>query len=104
MRAQTSGRRNQPSASPVRFRAAPGVGITWCDGQMVLVRHADHRRYRLNELAARIWVLLANGAPRRIIIAQLRRQFGAPSDWLEMETARVVERLLAIGLIERRTA
>lgn len=96
--------RNARSFPPVRFRVAPGIEITWCGTQMVLVHRTDGRRYRLNGLATRIWALLANGASRRTIVARLRKEVGAPAERLEGETAHVVERLLTAGLIERRAA
>jgi Coenzyme PQQ synthesis protein D (PqqD) len=71
---------------------------------MVLLHRADHLRYSLNGFATRIWALLAKGASRRTIVARLRQEVGAPAGWLEIETAQVVERLLAAGLIERRAA
>lgn len=71
---------------------------------MVLIHRADCRRYSLNGVARRIWTLLSRGASRRTIVARLRQEVGAPGDWLEIEIARVLERLLTAGLIERRVA
>ena len=70
----------------------------------MLVNPADLRRYSLNGLGARIWALLARGASRHTIVARLRREIGAPAAWLDLETARLSERLLAAGLIEARVA
>jgi hypothetical protein len=82
----------------------PEIEVTWCGTQLVLLSRADHLCYSLNGLATRIWSLLAKGASRRTIVARLRQEVGAPADWLEFETAQVVERLLAAGLIELRAA
>ena len=86
----------------VRYRAAFGVEVTWCEGQTILIHRADRSSYRLNGLAARIWTLVGKGASPRTIVVGLRREVGAPSSLIENETARVLERLLAAGLIEPR--
>ncbi len=88
-------------SAPMRFRIAPGVGVTWCGPQAVL-EHRDSPEHSLNRFATRILALLAKGASHGTIVAVLRRELGAPAGWLHAETALVIERLLAAGLIERR--
>lgn len=83
-----------------RFRSDRNVRVTRYGSRTVLHHTVRNRYYTLNCLAGRVWNLLDRGASLHTILQLLRREYGAPFVRLEAELAAVVERLLAIGLIE----
>jgi hypothetical protein len=68
----------------------------------MVLQFGQHSYYTLQGVAPRMWGLLARGTSPRVIIAQLRREIGAPVERIEAEVAAVLARLLEAGLINRQ--
>jgi hypothetical protein len=84
-----------------RFRPLPHV---------VWARHADAtvlldadrgQYYTLNEVAGRVWELVAAGEPVVEILRLLGEEYDAPAETLEGDLAGLLDRMLEARLIER---
>lgn len=84
-----------------RFRPLPHV---------VWARHADAtvvldaelgRYYTLNEVAGRVWELVAAGEPVVEILRLLGEEYDAPVETLEGDVTGLLDRWLEAALIER---
>lgn len=96
-------RREPPRAHILsdRFRPFPHVAWVRIDDAAVLLDAERGMYYTLNEVAGRVWALLAAGEPLIEILHCLRDEFDAPDQTLQTDTAAVLERLLDAALIER---
>lgn len=84
-----------------RFRPYPHVVWVRQDDATVLLDAERGRYYTLNEVAGRVWELLAAGEPVLEVLTSLRDEFDAPATVLETDVAALLEELLVAGLIER---
>ena len=84
-----------------RFR--PLTHVVWA-------RHADAtvlldaergKYYTLNEVAGRVWELVAAGEPVVEILRILGDEYDAPAERLEADLAGLLDRLVEAGLVER---
>jgi hypothetical protein len=84
-----------------RFRPLPHV---------VWARHADAtvlldadrgKYYTLNEVAGRVWELVAAGEPVVEILRLLGEEYDAPVETLEGDVTGLLDRLLEAALVER---
>jgi hypothetical protein len=84
-----------------RFRPLPHVVWARQADATVLLDAERGLYYTLNEVAGRIWELLVAGEPVIEVLRCLGDEFEVPAETLEADTAVLLERLLAAGLIER---
>ena len=77
---------------------------------VVWARHADAtvlldaergKYYTLNEVAGRVWELVAAGEPVVEILRLLGDEYDAPAERLEADLAGLLDRLVEAGLVER---
>jgi hypothetical protein len=84
-----------------RFRPYPHVVWVRQADATVLLDAERGRYYTLNEVAGRIWELMAAGEPVLEVLTSLQDEFNAPATALEGDVAGLLEQLLVAGLIER---
>ena len=92
-----------PDLTTCRFRRADGVLITRQGDELVLLDTRSERYFTLNDAGAVAWNVLAEPATHANIVDALRREFdtsAAPDpDAVEHDVARLMEQLLAAGLV-----
>jgi hypothetical protein len=71
------------------------------EDEFVLVHMARNQIFALNRTGARLWELLDEGRSRAEAIEQLAREFDVAPELVELETKKLLERLLREGLLER---
>jgi hypothetical protein len=84
-----------------RYRPYPHVVWVRQDDATVLLDAERGRYYTLNEVAGRVWELLAAGEPVLEVLTSLRDEFDAPATALEADVAGLLEQLIVAGLVER---
>ena len=84
-----------------RFRPLPHVVWARQADATVLLDAERGRYYTLNEVAGRIWELLAAGEPVIEILGCLRDEFEVEGSVLEADVATLLASLLEARLIER---
>jgi PqqD family protein of HPr-rel-A system len=92
--------------SPVRWRGMAPHRIPdttlfrELDGETVLVNLASGEYYSLDEVGTAIWAHLRGGAEVAAIVAMLLDRYDVPAERAEQDTARLLEELVAHGLVE----
>ena len=84
-----------------RFRPLPHVVWARHADATVLLDAERGRYYTLNEVAARVWELVAAGEPVVEILRLLGEEYDAPMETLKADVAGLLDRLREAGLIER---
>jgi hypothetical protein len=94
MRISIFARATMSDVSSSRFRRAPHVLAAPQGDELVLVDTARERYYTLNEVGARVWVLLTLPISAAEIAAVIRREYEMPRDAAADPVAADVTRLL----------
>ena len=68
-------------------------------GECVLLDLRSGSYFGLNEVGTRIWKLLAGGADLATVLDALVADYEAPEDRLRADLARLVDELVACGLL-----
>src|SRR4029077_11416334 len=84
-----------------RFRPFPHVVWARHADATVLLDAERGQYYTLNEVAGRVWELVAAGEPVVEILRSLRDEYEAPAEAFEADVAALLDRLREMGLIER---
>jgi hypothetical protein len=84
-----------------RFRPLPHVVWARHADATVLLDAERGQYYTLNEVAGRVWELVAAGEPVVEILRLLGEEYDAPVETLEGDVTGLLDRLLQIELIER---
>lgn len=84
-----------------RFRPLPHVVWARHAEATVLLDAERGQYYTLNEVAGRMWELVAAGEPVVEILRILGQEYDAPAETLEGDVAGLLDRLLEVELIER---
>ena len=103
MRISIFSRASTPDASTSRFRRAPHVLATPQGDELVLFDTARERYYTLNDVGARVWVLLALPMAVAELAAVIRREYDVPRDSapdpVSVDVARLVRDLHGLGMV-----
>jgi hypothetical protein len=84
-----------------RFRPLPHVVWARHADATVLLDAEEGKYYTLNEVAGRVWELVAAGEPVVEILRLLGEEYDAPAERLEADVTGLLDRLLGATLIER---
>jgi hypothetical protein len=71
------------------------------EDEYVLVHMTRNQIFALNRTGARLWQLLTQGRTRGEALEQLSSEFDVAPELVELETEKLLERLLREGLLER---
>jgi hypothetical protein len=83
-----------------RYRRNPEVSVTEIEGEYFLVEPASNEIYYLDAITSGIWRLLETPVDRAGIFETLADAFPEePPDQLAEDSARVLDEMLAAGLI-----
>jgi hypothetical protein len=103
MRISIFARGSRPDVSISRFRRAPHVLATPQGGELVLFDTSRECYYTLNEVGARVWVLLALPMAASEIAAVIRREYEVPrdaaADPVTADVTRLLRELHAAGMV-----
>jgi hypothetical protein len=107
MRINIFSRASTPDASTSRFRRAPHVLATPQGDELVLFDTARERYYTLNDVGARVWVLLALPMAVAELAAVIRREYEVPRDSacdsapdpVSVDVTRLVRELHGLGMV-----
>ena len=91
-----------------RFRRAPHVLATPQGAELVLFDTSRERYYTLNDVGARVWVLLALPMSIAEIAVTIRREYEAPRasapDPVSADVTRLVRDLHELGMVTAEAA
>jgi len=75
--------------------------VVWCpvEGEMVLFHSETGEYYGLNEVAARVWRLIAEGASQEAMIERLLAEYEVDSETAHAEVARLIDEFAASNLV-----
>jgi hypothetical protein len=103
MRISIFSRASTPDASTSRFRRAPHVLATPQGDELVLFDTARERYYTLNDVGARVWVLLALPMAVSELAAVIRREYdvarASTPDPVSADVTRLVRELHGLGMV-----
>jgi len=85
-------------ASTVRF--APDVIVRQVGDEALALKLTTEAAYSLNETAARVALLIADGLSVNVIVERLAVEYRQPTDLVSREVHRLIEDFRAKGLIE----
>ena len=85
---------------PRRLRAPETVAFHAVDGHLVVHGLAHDALVRLDPVGRRVWEIVVDRQDVTATLADLSVEFDAPADALERDTHRMLDVLLALGLLE----
>lgn len=103
MPAAGSNQTTKTVAATGRLQVAKLVHAARQGDTTVLLDASGGYYYTLDGVASRIWELLALGTSAEAIVAQLHTEYDVPLITLKADITELLERLLALKLIERET-
>ena len=95
----TTAPRNSDTVPIVRF--APDVVVRQVGEEAVALKLTEEVAFSLNETAARVALLIADGLGLPAIIERLAAEYGQPVETVSAEVHGLIEDFTAKGLIER---
>ncbi len=88
-------------ALDLRVRVPDEVLMRMVGGEMIMLNLERESYYGLNEVGARMMELAGPGATLAAIVERLLEEFEADKDQVEGDVRRLVQELLAKGLLEQ---
>jgi PqqD family protein of HPr-rel-A system len=89
-----------PAITTRRLRANPSaLSTVSATGALAILDAASGRFYTLNDVGARVWDLLRDGAMLSTIVNELQREYDVPADVLRADIERLLSQLANAGLI-----
>jgi hypothetical protein len=83
----------------MHVRAAENVVFRTVGDELVLLDYERGQYYGLDPIGARVWELLASGASTDEVVNTLTAEYETTRDQLAADVARLVDELLASGLV-----
>jgi len=96
----TAESRSVRAMSTRRLRANPSaLSTVSATGALAILDAASGRFYTLNDVGARVWDLLRDGATLSSIVEKLRREYDVAADVLRADIEKLLSQLANAGLI-----
>ncbi len=89
------------ASSPERFRQSPGLPARTIGGEAVVITPHDSQVHELNPVGTHLFEACAEPRTLDELVAGLKSAFAVDEATARRDTQAFVERLVALGLLER---